>query len=33
MATLASNQRVRIDDRLVSRLEQMPGVGSVEVVR
>jgi DNA polymerase III subunit alpha len=33
MATLASNQRVRIDERLVSRLEEMPGVGSVEVVR
>jgi DNA polymerase-3 subunit alpha len=33
MATLASNQRVRIDDRLVSRLQEMPGVGSVEVVR
>ena len=33
MATLASNQRVRIDDRLVSRLREMPGIGSVEVVR
>jgi DNA polymerase III subunit alpha len=33
MATLASNQRVRIDDRLVSRLQEMPGVGPVEVVR
>jgi len=33
MATLASNQRVRIDERLVSRLQEMPGVGSVEVVR
>ena len=33
MATLASNQRVRIDERLVSRLQDMPGVGSVEVVR
>ena len=32
-ATLASNQRVRIDDRLVSRLQEMPGVGPVEVVR
>jgi len=33
MATLASNQRVRIDERLVSRLQEMPGVGPVEVVR
>jgi DNA polymerase-3 subunit alpha len=33
MATLASNLRVRIDDRLVSRLQEMPGIGSVEVVR
>ena len=33
MATLSSNQRVRIDDRLVTRLQEMPGVGSVEVVR
>jgi DNA polymerase-3 subunit alpha len=33
MATLSSNQRVRIDERLVSRLQEMPGVGSVEVVR
>jgi DNA polymerase-3 subunit alpha len=33
MATLASNQRVRIDEQLVTRLEGMPGVGSVEVVR
>jgi len=33
MATLASNQRVRIHEGLVSRLEGMPGVGSVEVVR
>jgi DNA polymerase-3 subunit alpha len=33
MATLASNQRVRIDDRLVTRLQEMPGIGSVEVVR
>src|SRR2546427_530438 len=33
MATLASNQRVRIDDRLVNRLQEMPGVGPVEVVR
>src|SRR5260370_37711132 len=33
MATLASNQRVRIDERLVSRLQEMPGVGSVEVGR
>jgi DNA polymerase-3 subunit alpha len=33
MATLASNQRVRIDERLVNRLEGMPGVGAVEVVR
>jgi DNA polymerase-3 subunit alpha len=33
MATLSSNQRVRIDERLVSRLQEMPGVGAVEVVR
>jgi DNA polymerase III subunit alpha len=33
MATLSSNQRVRIDERLVNRLQEMPGVGSVEVVR
>ena len=33
MATLASNQRVRIDDLLVRRLQEMPGVGPVEVVR
>ena len=33
VATLASNQRVRIDERLVSRLQEMPGVGPVEVVR
>ena len=33
MATLSSNQRVRIDDRLVTRLQEMPGIGSVEVVR
>jgi DNA polymerase III subunit alpha len=33
MATLASNQRVRIDERLVNRLQEMPGVGAVEVVR
>src|SRR5579864_3188156 len=33
MATLASNQRVRIDDRLITRLQEMPGIGSVEVVR
>jgi DNA polymerase-3 subunit alpha len=33
MATLTSNQRVRIDERLVSRLQEMPGVGSVDVVR
>jgi DNA polymerase-3 subunit alpha len=33
MATLASNQRVRIDERLITRLQEMPGIGSVEVVR
>jgi DNA polymerase-3 subunit alpha len=33
MATLSSNQRVRIDERLVTRLQEMPGIGSVEVVR
>jgi DNA polymerase-3 subunit alpha len=33
MATIASNQRVRIDERLVNRLQEMPGVGAVEVVR
>jgi DNA polymerase III subunit alpha len=33
MATLSSNQRVRIDERLVNRLQEMPGVGSIEVVR
>ncbi len=33
MATLSSNQRVRIDERLITRLQEMPGIGSVEVVR
>jgi DNA polymerase-3 subunit alpha len=33
VATLDSKQRVRIDDSLISRLQQMPGVGPVEVVR
>jgi hypothetical protein len=33
VATLDSKQRVRIDDNLISRLQQMPGVGPVEVVR
>jgi DNA polymerase-3 subunit alpha len=33
VATLDSKQRVRIDDGLIIRLQQMPGVGPVEVVR
>jgi hypothetical protein len=32
MATLASNQRVRINDELVGRLRDMCGPDSVEVV-